>query len=68
MEIRGRCLRCGGYVWYRPADVGVAGDCDLCGQRHLIVDGIQLVESDVVDLTERDLLPSLRGAAAARSA
>jgi len=43
-------------VWYEPAPVGVAGPCDLCGQRYLIVDGIQLVESDVVDLTERGLL------------
>jgi hypothetical protein len=59
MRIRGRCLRCGGYVWYEPAPVGVAGPCDLCGQRHLLVDGIQFVECDVVDLTERDLLPSM---------
>jgi hypothetical protein len=48
-------------VWYEPAPIGVAGPCDLCGLRHLLVDGIQLVESDVVDLTERNLLPNGHG-------
>jgi hypothetical protein len=52
MHMRGRCLRCGGLVWYRPAPVGVAGPCDICGQRHVVVDGCQYVEADLIDLID----------------
>lgn len=60
MEMRGRCLRCGGWVWYRPAPVGVSGPCDLCGQRHVLVDGVQYVEAEVIDLTDWAVRPEPR--------